>query len=87
MSRFSSLALPADCFLIREPRALRGSASRLVAACKMDGQVVEAQVRQLRTAGAASVAKSERAQLPRFVVVHDGNWPRAFTEKCNHFPG
>ena len=53
----------------------------------MDGQVVEAQVRQLRTAGAASVAKSERAQLPRFVVVHDGNWPRAFTEKCNHFPG
>ena len=27
MPRFSSLALPADCFLIREPRALRGSAS------------------------------------------------------------
>jgi hypothetical protein len=31
----------------------------------MDGQVVEAQVRELRTAGAASVAKSERAPLPR----------------------
>jgi len=53
----------------------------------MDGQVVEAQVRQLRTAGRGERRQERTRAGSAIAVVHDGNWPRAFTGKCNHFPG